>query len=251
MPNTNPTPPPGFVKRYDAQTGYHYYVNIITGSSQWTLPRVSAYALSQIHPGSGGLMEGTIDPDTVPPPHGYHDYATQSVSSEYQGLGQASDPTYSHNQYYQQQQSAQQHQVHQYYQQQQEHMLSSQQLMQHSNAQRVHRTHSNNASFSHTNGGSHSTRPHRQSHSSTTHSSRTHSRPSTSRPSSHRHRQHSGNGRHGGEGSTGRYRALTGILAGGLAAFGLHQYMDDIDMDSEYFAGLQGQMDNDMWFDEY
>ncbi|KAJ2527159.1 hypothetical protein IWW43_006040, partial [Coemansia sp. RSA 1935] len=78
MPNTNPVLPLGFVKRHDAQTGYDYYVNTITGSSQWTLPRTSAYVASQMHQGSIGLVEGTIDPNTVPPPHGYHNYATQS-----------------------------------------------------------------------------------------------------------------------------------------------------------------------------
>ncbi|KAJ2715009.1 hypothetical protein H4R19_001433 [Coemansia spiralis] len=59
--------PPGYVKRHDALTGYDFFVNLHTGSSQWTFPRTSAYLASPLdasHP-------DTFNPDLVPPPHGY------------------------------------------------------------------------------------------------------------------------------------------------------------------------------------
>ncbi|KAJ2801974.1 hypothetical protein H4R20_003459 [Coemansia guatemalensis] len=67
-------PPFGFIKRYDPLTGYDFYVNIYTGTSQWTFPRASAYTLSEMYNGPNGMQYECFDPEAILPPHGYDNY---------------------------------------------------------------------------------------------------------------------------------------------------------------------------------
>ncbi|KAJ2454324.1 hypothetical protein EV183_001570 [Coemansia sp. RSA 2336] len=133
---TKPPLPLGYAHRVDKETGYDYYINMVTGRSQWTLPRVSAYVNSNVD-----MNIGMVDPDTVLPPHGYYDYSQQTA---------------------------------------------------------VERS--------------------RYSHATSSDSSES-------------------------------YQALTGILAGGLAAFGLHMFMDDNEHEGK--EEQAGHKDSAVWYEEY
>ncbi|KAJ2454954.1 hypothetical protein EV183_001215 [Coemansia sp. RSA 2336] len=74
---SKPPLPLGYAQRVDKETGYTFYINLVTGKSQWTVPRLSAYATSSLHPNIC-----MVDPDTVLPPHGYYDYFQQTMAED-------------------------------------------------------------------------------------------------------------------------------------------------------------------------
>ncbi|KAI9481953.1 hypothetical protein BX667DRAFT_493530 [Coemansia mojavensis] len=74
---SKPPLPLGYAQRIDKETGYTFYINLVTGKSQWTVPRLSAYATSNLHPNIC-----MVDPDTVLPPHGYYDYFQQTMAED-------------------------------------------------------------------------------------------------------------------------------------------------------------------------
>ncbi|KAJ2312117.1 hypothetical protein IWW54_002277 [Coemansia sp. RSA 2705] len=231
MPRPNSSLPLGYAKREDSLTGYDYYVNMVEGTSQWTMPRISAYAASQMSQSLNTMTRSLVDPDTVPPPHGYHNYAAQSVCTDYHGLQQAP--------YYQQ---PPEQQAYHYHQQQQQHMLASQQLTQRQNEMgpqrprqdshdpvqppRRSQTHLNSTPQHHP-----SSRP---AHNPHPHSSNTYPRPSIPRAEGRRRSHSSRKNRQRTDSHSSGYQALTGILAGSLAAFGLHRYMEDFDEADEF-----------------
>ncbi|KAI9476995.1 hypothetical protein BX667DRAFT_497611 [Coemansia mojavensis] len=199
---TKPPLPLGYAHRVDKETGYDYYINMVTGESQWTLPRVSAYATSNVD-----MNLGMVDPDTVLPPHGYYDYSQQTAAerNRYQYAA-------GYNQYH-----GQQLPTPAYSWQQPGCILPrSQQMLQ---------PHSSPHLYS-------SSYDYSQSSYSSYH-----------RPKRRFNRYSSD--------ISEPYQALTGALASGLAALGLHMFMDNDEREEEKEEQTGYQQARAVWYEEY